>query len=220
MQMIDTRQSALKEKYGDAQVAVIPSTLTMVAGLNDEWTSAKEAGRIRIGNVLGELIYVSNHQHTMMPRYLAELDPTFKQLIPYVVVRNTVTGDYFVTRRIGGDGRLVGKLSLGIGGHVEEGETLYEGMYREIEEEIGLTNEDILTNHFCGYINDDTSEVNSVHLGLVFCLETKKKDIRCVEEDTLMGEWMDAMDIENFCMAGALESWSEIVFDHLICQGE
>jgi hypothetical protein len=57
-----------------------------------------------------------------MPRSAAECDPSFKQLIPYVVVKRSDTGTIACYRRRGSEDRLHGLWSVGIGGHVDEGD--------------------------------------------------------------------------------------------------
>ncbi|MEG1686418.1 MAG: hypothetical protein RR276_00900, partial [Angelakisella sp.] len=56
--------------------------------------------------------------HEFIPRPEAENDPTRKQIIPYVVLCRG--SEVFATRRLnkGGEARLHGLLSLGIGGHI------------------------------------------------------------------------------------------------------
>jgi len=207
---------ALKEKYGDAMVAVIPRSFVMDAKLNNGWTPANQTKRINVNNVMGNLIYIANNHHSMISRYIAEQRSEFKQLIPYVIVKHKETGHYFTTSRLSGDERLIGKTSLGIGGHIEGTESIYGGMYRELEEEIGLTDKDIVSNSFQGYIYDNADEVGRMHLGLVFLLVTDKDDIICMEKDTLVGGWFSVSMIETIRDAGLLENWSEIVLDNLI----
>lgn len=208
------REAELKEKYGDTRVAVVPASLVACAKLPNGFTKAQK-GIFDDGVTRGELRHVISNRMTMMPRYLAELDPSFKQMIPYVVVINDPTGDIFVTRRLAGDERLKGKASIGIGGHIEDGESLMDGMYRELKEEIGLAKEDVAAIHFRGYINDDATEVGSVHLGLVYELHTPKFRLHCLEKDTLVGTWGSVSELMKYFRAGVLESWSEIAYQHL-----
>jgi len=52
-----------------------------------------------------------------------ERDPTFKQVIPYVVLRDEER--YFLMQRTsaGGDARLHGRYSIGVGGHLNPATT-------------------------------------------------------------------------------------------------
>jgi len=71
-----------------------------------------------------------------------EQDPSIKQIIPYLMVRHG--GRIFVFQRsaAGGEARLHGKYSIGVGGHINrsdvEGDVdlLEAGLRRELEEEL------------------------------------------------------------------------------------
>ncbi|MFH7320369.1 phosphoesterase [Desulfurivibrio sp. D14AmB] len=105
----------------------------------------------------------------------AEENPAFKQLIPYQLF--SFQERFFVYRRGGGvgEGRLAGRLSVGIGGHINREDagggdhltaTAYQAaLMRERVEE--LVNAEGVAGHFVGWINDDTSAVGRVHLGAV-----------------------------------------------------
>ena len=56
------------------------------------------------------------------PRAEMEVDPSFKQIIPYLVLRDGER--YFLMRRTrpGGDARLHDRWSIGVGGHIEPGD--------------------------------------------------------------------------------------------------
>ena len=117
-----------------------------------------------------ELFEIIKAEHEFMPRDEAEQRPDYKQIIPYVILRR---GDeVFVTRRLnkGGEARLHGKISIGIGGHInpvdEQGDLLMRGLWREIHEEVELDKHGELSP--CGFINDDSNAVGSVHLGACF----------------------------------------------------
>src|SRR5438067_13089831 len=80
------------------------------------------------------------------PRASMEQDPSFKQLIPYVIFRyrdaagQTMLFQY--TRGKGqGESRLHAKRSIGVGGHISADDAAQvsayeEGMRRELEEEV------------------------------------------------------------------------------------
>lgn len=112
---------------------------------------------------------------SFLPRGRAEENPAFKQLIPYQLF--CFREHFFVYRRGGGvgEGRLAGRLSVGIGGHINrddaDGSNLltpaaYQAaLLRERTEE--LVNAEAVPGHFVGWINDDASAVGRVHLGAV-----------------------------------------------------
>lgn len=146
-----------------------------------------------------------------------EEDPSYKQLISYTLIKDIKTGDVLVYTRLigGGEERLHGKSSVGIGGHMNDisqkdiSEILKINASREIEEEIGINFEYALNNiKFIGLINDDVEDVGKVHIGLVYIIEVDKEDIQVTEKDTLLVNWYNskkAKNIENY------ESWSEFL---------
>ncbi len=151
----------------------------------------------------------------------AELDASMKQLIPYcVVVRGT---DVFLTRRLaaGGESRLHGKRSIGIGGHVnpvdgvaQGADMLVEGMRREIDEELHMGGS--WTSRAVGILNDDSTDVGSVHFGLVHVVETAA-DVTVRETDTLDGRFVALAEVQRLCREerGSFETWSSLVIDRL-----
>ena len=146
-----------------------------------------------------------------------EEDPAYKQLIGYIVVKDKETKETLVYKRLvgGGEARLHGKASVGIGGHMNEvvgkkiEEMLIINSARELNEEIGLSESYAVENmHFVGLINDDKEEVGKVHIGVVYVCEVDKKDVKVMEDDTLVVKWCtseEAHKEENY------ESWSEFL---------
>lgn len=118
--------------------------------------------------------------------------------------------------RIGGDERLLGQISLGLGGHIDEGETIIEAMYRELEEEVGLLKSNILNIAFCGYIYSEASEVDSVHVGMVYRLFTDIETVECLEEDKLFGRFITIDELRELARMGKMESWSELVYKNIL----
>jgi predicted NUDIX family phosphoesterase len=152
------------------------------------------------------------------PRDEMEQDPSFKQLIPYCVFR--CGEQIFSYRRDKGQGesRLLGKRSIGIGGHISSidenagGSSYLEGMRREIEEEVFLESG---YRHRCvGLINDDLTEVGKVHLGIVHIFELDSPQVRPREKSIIQTGFATpaelARDRDQF------ETWSQICLDYLI----
>ena len=155
-----------------------------------------------------------------MERPAAELDPTHKQLIPYSIFHHN--GAYLCYTRGGksGEKRLVSKRSVGIGGHINPvdqshdglGESMYfNSIEREMSEElvIGGTH----TQEVIGLINDDFSEVGSVHLGVVHRFELSSNEVSS-NEDAIQDLRFYTLD-ELRVMRGELETWSQIIVDYL-----
>ena len=146
-----------------------------------------------------------------------EEDPSYKQLIGYVLLKDANTNEVLVYKRLvgGGEARLHGKASVGIGGHMNEveGKTIFEMLKinaaRELNEEVGVSEEEALNNlHFIGLINDDKTEVGQVHVGVVYECKVDKSEVEVKEDDTLVIKWMtanEAKEEENY------ETWSEFL---------
>lgn len=201
----------LKKKYGAATVLGVDKSVIDVMPARGMVTR-------RIDPQLTNVIELIGGSLRPQLRCEAELDPNFKQIIPYVMLRNSCTGDVYTTTRLGGDSRLRGKLSFGLGGHMDEGETFIPCLLRELREEVGLTDCDIDNIMLYGYLYSDTTEVDSVHLGVVYVVDTHRTDIRCLEADKLCGAWFNLSQLMPFREAGLMESWSEMLFDALVCE--
>ena len=150
------------------------------------------------------------------PRASMEVDPSFKQLIPYLVLRDGE--QYFLMRRTkaGGDARLHDRWSIGVGGHVDPGdEGLAGGLRREWHEELVAAFEPTFTPY--ALLNDDTTEVGAVHLGVVVLADAGGRPVSVREIDKLSGAFAEPSEVA----AGIdhLESWSRIVFDALEVAG-
>jgi predicted NUDIX family phosphoesterase len=150
-----------------------------------------------------------------LDRPIAEANPAFKQLIPYVVVRS---GELvFLMERTdgGGDPRLHHKASIGVGGHLNpadgEADPMDAGLRREWSEELIADWQPSFRP--VGVLNDDANPVGSVHLGVVFEVDAGGRDLAVREREKLSGRWADAAAL---AAAGErLETWSRLVAEHL-----
>ncbi len=151
------------------------------------------------------------------PRNEMEQDPSFKQLIPYCIFR--CNGEIFSYRRDKGQGesRLLGKRSVGIGGHISTvdeaagGSSYLEGMRREIEEEVFL--ESGYRQECVGLINDDLTEVGKVHLGIVHIFDLDAPQVRPREQSIIQTGFATPTDLLRD--RDQFETWSQICLDHL-----
>ncbi len=150
--------------------------------------------------------------HAFIARSTAEVSPEWKQIIPYVVVRHA--DDYFVLQRTAKqtEARLHHKVSLGIGGHINPGHTLLEGLQKELDEEVDVASPYELT--FVGILNDDSTDVGRVHLGAVYELEAREKKVTVKETEKMVGRWMLRRDLQS--VRDAMETWSQIVYDEYL----
>jgi predicted NUDIX family phosphoesterase len=145
-------------------------------------------------------------------RAAMEADRAWKQVIPYLVLRDGPR--YFLMRRTraGGDARLHDRWSIGIGGHLNPGDgDLAGGLRREWAEEIEADFEPDF--QLVGLLNDDTTEVGSVHVGAVYVAEAEGRPVVIRETDKLEGSFADAASVA--AVEDRLETWSALVFRHL-----
>lgn len=208
-------QQELKEKYGDATVMVVPQQL-VEKNLQAPFVASAACPTIKDANIIMSLRnYMTKHAVPML-RYLAETDASVKQIVAYVILRDR-QGRIYLTRRKDGDERLVGRASIGTGGHIDGGEAFATGMYRELKEEVGLTPDDVLYNQFSGYINDPSDDVGKVHVGFVYLATVQDPSLVSIQEtEKLIGEWVDYDTLKTIYENGELESWSEIAFKHVV----
>ena len=154
--------------------------------------------------------------HEFMDRPLAEEDPSFRQIIPYVIL--TQGDKVFTTRRLnkGTETRLHGKLSIGIGGHInpvdeaEREKVLMQGLERELSEEVFIEKRGELVP--LGVINDAADGVGSVHLGLCFKMEVQG-EVRVKETEKLEGLWMSVDELME--RSEYMEGWTKIAVEAL-----
>lgn len=151
-----------------------------------------------------------------LPRDEMEADPSHKQVIPYLVLRDA--DRYFLMRRTraGGDPRLHDRWSIGVGGHLNPGDDgVFGGLRREWREELVADFEP--TFEPLALLNDDTTDVGAVHLGVIFVADAAGRPVTVRETDKLSGSF--ATPAEVAAGAGHLETWSRIVFDALDASG-
>ena len=166
-----------------------------------------------------------------LERRQAEQDSSFKQIIPYTLVLHGE--QVLLLRRLskGGEARLHGKLSIGVGGHINPidgvvpgaaggaansgGDLLDAGCRRELEEEIEIRCPYALAP--VGIINDDASDVGSVHFGLVNVARCERPDVGIREADMLEGHFVGRAELEELARTerGRLETWSALIIERL-----
>ena len=202
----------LKEKYGNERVLVVPER------------------HLRNSHTVEDYIRDIGFYGWYAERYLVENDEELRQIIPYVVVKRN--DSYFVTTRKKGDSRLVGKMSLGTGGHInmddyktikESGDyledydvdsaTIIECIERELHEETTINYISKEGIEFIDVFTDDSEPVSRVHACILCILETDE-DIEVKEKDKLDGSWMNEQDITPEVFE-QLEGWSKIAYKML-----
>ncbi len=146
-------------------------------------------------------------------REKAELDPSLKQLIPYVVVFKQ--DNILVYQRVSSSSykeeRLRNLYSIGVGGHVEHPESIEQAMIRELEEEFGLSvkKQDL---KLVGFINDDSNSVGSVHFGVVYKLDLKSNvNVKPEPREVHNHVFVSRLELKSMLENNHFETWSKIL---------
>src|SRR5216110_2158063 len=163
---------------------------------------------------------LSRGSNFFIPRPEAESNPTYKQIIPYalIVFQNTVL--HYVRGKKAGEQRLIAKGSIGIGGHMNEtDESLFAmdeqayraGVEREVNEEIKIDTP--FEDQIVALLNDDSTEVGRVHLGIVHIF--KLKEPRVQKREAMITGLSFLTREELMARRESLETWSQICLDSL-----
>ena len=156
-----------------------------------------------------------------MPRPQAEKDPSFKQLIPYVIM--TCNGKYlsYVRGKRAGETRLVAKRSLGIGGHINPTDdmplfgnfydTYLAAVQREVAEEVSI--ETKCEDKVVALLNDDSNEVGQVHLGIVHLWTLDEPKVERREQMITQMGFMGIPELQ--LVRDTMETWSQLCLDGL-----
>ncbi len=200
-------------KYAGEEVLVVPRALLEEIGTFEGIrTEGLEAA-------VGRLLDPANH--FFMDRAAAEVDPGFKQLIPYCIFR---CGDrilHYTRGKSGGESRLHAKISVGVGGHVNPVDTgggrtgpdaYHAAVTREIEEELDLPEEH--EHRIVALLNDESNPVGQVHLGIVHLVDLKSDAVDS-REDALADLGFTALSDLNGAWFERLETWSQFCIRHL-----
>ncbi len=188
--------------HGREEVLVVPRPVLLEDGLfvGMRPPDPKYLERIRRGGVY-------------RPRDQVEDDPSFKQVIPYVVVRRGDEVFLFQRLRRGGEARLYGLYSVGVGGHVSRsdgaaGDPVEAGLARELREEVEFSAP--WEVRWVGVLNDERNPVSAVHFGLVY-EATTAGEVRVREQGVLRGAFVPVQ--EAVAYYDRMETWSQLVVD-------
>jgi len=153
-----------------------------------------------------------------IPRSQAEKDPSYKQLIPYVIM--TCDGKYlsYVRGKRAGETRLVAKRSIGIGGHINpidaDNSSLFAYLFknylaavqREVAEEVSV--ETTYKDKVVALLNDDSNEVGQVHLGIVHLWTLNEPKVERREQMITQMGFMSIPELQQ--VRDTMETWSQI----------
>jgi len=161
---------------------------------------------------------LSRGNNFFLSRPKAEVDPTHKQIIPYVLLAHGNTVLHYVRGKKAGEQRLVSKGSIGIGGHMNEtDETLFAldeaayraGVEREVGEEISINTK--FEDRIVALLNDDSTEVGQVHLGIVHVFKLAEPKVE--KREAMITNVAFLGKNELLARRESLETWSQICLD-------
>jgi predicted NUDIX family phosphoesterase len=165
-------------------------------------------------------VILSRGNNFFLPRAQAESDPAYKQIIPYALIAFEDRVLYYVRGKKAGEQRLVAKGSIGIGGHMNEGdESLFAwdeqayraGVEREVNEEIKIDAQ--FEDRIVALLNDDTTDVGRVHLGIVHVFKLAGPKVE--KREAMITNLAFLTKAELRARRDSLESWSQICVDLL-----
>lgn len=159
----------------------------------------------------GHLFYVD--------RKLAEADVSLKQVIPYVLLRRSNHVFKYFRNKTGGESRLHGKWSIGVGGHINpcdgNGAEAYERAFiRELNEEVALPVELTRTQRIIGLINDDSNDVGRVHFGVVHEIQVDFATLEFRDPAISGGSFQSPKSLMD--AIASFENWSKLVIENLL----
>jgi predicted NUDIX family phosphoesterase len=163
---------------------------------------------------------LSRGSNFFIPRPEAETNPAYKQIIPYALIAFEKTLLHYVRGKKAGEQRLVAKGSIGIGGHMNEtDESLFAmdeeayraGVEREVNEEINIDTS--FEDRIVALLNDDSTEVGRVHLGIVHIFKLKEPKVQ--KREAMITGLSFLTKEELMARRDLLETWSQICLDEL-----
>ena len=161
-----------------------------------------------------------------VPRFMvrseAETNPDFKQLIPYVILSCDGRILSYVRGKRAGETRLVGRRSIGIGGHInpiddkplldaEPRDAYRSAVQREVAEEVAIRR--VPPDRIVALINDDSTEVGKVHLGIVHSWVLDAPVVNKREKIITQMAFMTPAELRD--VRDSLETWSQLCLDGL-----
>src|ERR1700736_3586889 len=163
---------------------------------------------------------LSRGNNFFLRRDQAEKDPSHKQIIPYALLTHGDKVLYYVRGKKAGEQRLVAKGSIGIGGHMNESdESLFAldeaayraGVEREVNEEIKIDTK--FEDRIVALLNDDTTEVGRVHLGIVHVFKLAEPKVE--KREAMITNLGFLGKDELLARRESLETWSQLCLHSL-----
>jgi predicted NUDIX family phosphoesterase len=154
------------------------------------------------------------------PRIKAETDVTKKQIIPYVILRDSQQR-YGVYKRKSSEKRLLNLFTLGFGGHIDEHDykdhdwqvTILCSLQRELAEEAGIKN---AQPELLGLVNEEQTKVGHTHIAIVYMLNNVDSKQLQVSTEISALQWVNAEDLKKMISREHFELWSVLAYDLLL----
>ena len=192
----------------DERVLVAPTALFHEIGVFHGFTP-------RVEEYLPRLLDPKNLSYRT--RAEVETDPSFKQIIPYVVLRCSGQIFHYTRGKRATESRLQALRSIGVGGHISADDaTLFdspyrEAMFREVAEEVRLETD--YTERCVGLINDDSTPVGQVHLGIVHVFDLQEPKVERREQALTRAGFAPVAELRG--QRQEFETWSQFVRETL-----
>ena len=153
----------------------------------------------------------------------AEKNTQYKQLIPYVIITHEDKYLCYQRGKRAGEQRLVNKVSIGIGGHInpcddqmplfcdDYSEIYKNAVAREVAEEITVECE--YEDTIVGLLNDDSNEVGQVHLGIIHFWRLAEPKVKKREQMICQLSFMSEKEL--WAIKENMETWSQLCLENL-----
>lgn len=161
-----------------------------------------------------EVLDLVNRKGEFVPRVDADLDETYQQIIPQIILK---VGKKIFIHKIpstGNEERLHDMWPIFLGGHIDEtDEGILEATQREFEEEINYQG-NITKRKFLGLVNIHDHPVNRVHIGMVWLFEGDSEDFESTGDDGVSeGKFVSLDELEEYY--DKMSYWSKLVYQYL-----
>ena len=188
------------------RVLVIPTGVLREVGIFHSFTD-------RVDYYLPRLLHADHMR--FLARAEAEHDPEFKQIVPYVVMKWGDQVFHYTRGKRATETRLHALRSIGVGGHISADDSnlfdspYREAMFREVAEEVRL---DTKYGERCvGLINDDTTPVGQVHLGIVHVFDLDEPKAENREQALIRSGFAPLAELR--AQRQEFETWSQFLLD-------
>jgi len=175
--------------------------------------STRSVGNVRTLLPMDQAVFVE--------RDAVETDPNYKQPIPYILLKCGDRYFSYARSKMSGESRLVGKRSIGVGGHVDkvdggdQANAYYAGLFRELQEELSYR-PPVGIPPIIAVVSDCSDEVGTVHLGLVHLVEVEREDLFSLEDKLWEPMFCTLAELQRD--SALYENWSAMIIAWLVGQ--